>query len=224
MYPVQYEADHVERHSRLTTFFRYFMAIPAALLTFVYILGAYFAVIGAWFAIVFTGRYPEGIYDFVAGALRNATRLNAYFYLVTDRYPPWNGAPDDSYPVRIHIGPPKEHYSRVKTGFRIILAIPVMIIAYVFSLLAEVGAFCAWFVIVFTGKMPQGLQDIIDMGIRYVTRANAYYFLITEDWPPLTDPKAPEGIGPAPTAPPVEPTTPTGTGGTYQPPSAGGLT
>jgi uncharacterized membrane protein len=218
MYPVQYEADHVERHSRLTTFFRYFTAIPAALLTMLYVLAAHFAVIGAWFAIVFTGRYPEGIYDFVAGALRNATRLNAYFYLVVDRYPPWNGAPDDGYPVRVHIGPPKESYSRAKAGFRFILAIPVMIIAYVFSLLAEIGALCAWFVIVFTGKMPQGLQDIIDMGIRYVTRANAYYWLITEDWPPMTDPRAPEGIGPAPTAPPVEPApTPS------QPPTVGGL-
>jgi hypothetical protein len=222
MYPVQYEADHVERHSRLTTFFRYFTAIPAALLTMLYLLGAYFAVIGAWFAIVFTGRYPEGIYDFVAGALRNSTRFNAYYYLVTDRYPPWNGAPDDNYPVRVHIGPPKERYSRAKAGFRFILAIPVMIIAYVFALIAQVGAFCAWFVIVFTGKMPQGLQELIDMGLRYVTRATAYYVLITEDWPPFTDPQQPSTLQPAPSGAPVEPAAPSGSG-SYTPPSAGGL-
>lgn len=215
MYPVQYEADHVERHSRLTTFFRFFTVIPAALLTMVYLFAAYFAAIAAWFAIVFTGRYPEGLYDFVAGALRNATRLNGYAYLVTDRYPPWNGSPDDSYPVRMHIGPPLEHYSRLKTFFRLILAIPVMIISYVFQLIAEIAAFCAWFVIVFTGKMPKGLQDLIDMGLRYITRANAYYFFVTETWPPLTDPQQPSTLEPAPSGPSIEPAG----SSTYQPPA-----
>jgi hypothetical protein len=205
MYPIQYEADHVERHSRLTTFFRYFMAIPAAIFTMLYGLVAYLAVIAAWFAMVFTGRYPEGLYDFMAGYLRNATRANAYYYLVTDRYPPFDGNPDDSYPVRVHIGPPLEHYSRAKAFFRAILAIPVLIIAYCFSLVAQMGAFAAWFVIVFTGKMPKGLQDVIDMGLRYVTRSSAYYLLLTETWPPFTDESPPSTLPAAPSPQPLQP-------------------
>jgi hypothetical protein len=216
MYPVRYEADHVEKHSRLTTFFRGLTAIPAALLTVLYLFGAYCAVIVAWFAIVFTGRYPEGIYKFVAGAVRNSTRLNAYSYLVTDRYPPWNGEPDDSYPVRIHIDPPLESYSRAKAFFRSILAIPVMIIAYAFGLLIGVIGLCAWVVIVITGKMPKGLQDLIDMSLRYTTGASAYYFLLTETWPPLTvDDSSSRTLDPAPTGIPSEPLS-----SGYQPPTA----
>ena len=196
MYPIQYEADYVEPHNRATTFFRLFTVIPAALLTWLYGIGASFVLIAAWFAMVFTGRYPEGMYNFVAGFLRNATRVGAYANLVTDEYPPFNGEPNDAYPVRVQIGPPLERYSRAKAFFRLIIAIPVMIIAYALQTLMGIMSFLAWFAIVFTGKMPKGFQDLIDMGLRYTARSNAYLFLMTETYPPISDP-APLNPGPS---------------------------
>jgi uncharacterized membrane protein len=73
---------------------KWLAAIPHYIvLVFLYI-AAVVVVIIAWFAILFTGRYPQGMFDFVVGVLRWSLRVGAYaFLLVTDRYPPFSLAP-----------------------------------------------------------------------------------------------------------------------------------
>jgi len=186
-YPVTFKADYVEKRSRLTTFFRLILAIPHIIFLYFYGLAAGVVVIVAWFALLFTGRYPQGMYDFVAGSLRYSTRVYGYIWLLTDEYPPFSGSAGTPYPVDLNIGPPKSEYSRLKVLFRIILAIPVLIIHYAMQIVAEVGAFIAWFAIVALGRQPKGLQDMIVLGTSYQQRAYAYLALITEDWPPFTD-------------------------------------
>jgi hypothetical protein len=73
---------------------KWFLAIPHYILLGILYIGAFFAVIAAWFAILFTGRYPRGIFDFVEGVARWQNRVVGYaFILVTDRYPPFRLAP-----------------------------------------------------------------------------------------------------------------------------------
>ncbi|HEU4703532.1 MAG TPA: DUF4389 domain-containing protein [Conexibacter sp.] len=73
---------------------KWFLAIPHYILLFFLTIGAVFAVIFAWFAILFTGRYPRGLFDFVVGVGRWHNRVTAYaFILVTDAYPPFRLAP-----------------------------------------------------------------------------------------------------------------------------------
>jgi hypothetical protein len=73
---------------------KWFLAIPHYLALLFLDIGLFFAVIGAWFAILFTGRYPRGIFDFAVGVLRWNNRVGAYaFVLVTDQYPPFRLAP-----------------------------------------------------------------------------------------------------------------------------------
>jgi hypothetical protein len=73
---------------------KWFLAIPHYVVLILLHVGVFFAVIGAWFAILFTGRYPRGIFDFVVGVMRWTNRVGAYaFVLVTDRYPPFRLAP-----------------------------------------------------------------------------------------------------------------------------------
>jgi hypothetical protein len=180
---VTFSVDQPEERSRLTTFFRLFTALPHFVFLFFYAIAVAFAVLFAWFAIVFTAKFPEGLYDFIEGYQRYAARVYAYFYLATDGFPPFSGNPDQPYNAHWNIGPPLEKYSRWKTFFRGILIIPFYIVAYVLTIIYEVVAFIAWFVIVITGKQPKGLQDALLFGLSYVLRLNAYYSLMTEDWP-----------------------------------------
>ena|SRR6185437_11928908 len=70
---------------------KWFLAIPHYVVLFFLGIGAFFAVIFAWFAILFTGRYPRSIFDYVMGVQRWALRVLAYaFLLVTDEYPPFS--------------------------------------------------------------------------------------------------------------------------------------
>ena len=69
---------------------KWFLAIPHYIVLFFLGIGAFFAVVFAWFAILFTGRYPRGVFDYVVGVGRWGLRVHAYaFLLVTDRYPPF---------------------------------------------------------------------------------------------------------------------------------------
>jgi hypothetical protein len=186
-YPVTFEADYVERRSRLTAFFRLIMVIPVAIVLYVYAIVASLAIVVAWFAIVFTARFPQGLYDFVAGYTRFVTRVTAYAVLLCDTYPPFGGSPDSAYPIRMEFAGPLEQYSRLKTLFRAIIAIPLLFLRYVMGILIEIGAVAAWFVILVTGKMPRGLFDMLVLGNSYTARSDAYLYLLTETYPPFQD-------------------------------------
>ena len=102
------------------------LALPLLLWAYLYGAAASFAVFFAWFAIIFTGHYPEGLYRFVAGWVRYSTRMFAFYLLLTDEYPAFGGATtDNAFPVRVHFDGPLPKYSRAKTFFRGLLEIPI---------------------------------------------------------------------------------------------------
>lgn len=73
---------------------KWLLAIPHYFVLFFLYIGAFFAVVAAWFAILFTGRYPRGIFSFVEGVIRWSNRVDGYaFALITDRYPPFRLSP-----------------------------------------------------------------------------------------------------------------------------------
>ena len=77
--------------SRWLPLVKWFLAIPHYVVLAILWFFAFFAIIIAWFAILITGRYPKGLFDFVVGVLRWTVRVQAYMYLlVTDTYPPFS--------------------------------------------------------------------------------------------------------------------------------------
>lgn len=203
-----FTVDYEEKRSRLTTFFRFITALPHLIWLSLYGIVAGFAVLFAWFAIVFTAKYPAGLYSFVVGFNRYLARVYAYTYLATDTFPPFTGAREEPYAANLDIGPALEKYSRAKTFFRGILIIPFYIVAYVFSIIYQLVAIVCWFAIVITGKQPKGLQDALLFGMSYPVRLNTYYMLLTEAWPTeFTDDAVAEDLGLAAAPAAVAPTT-----------------
>jgi hypothetical protein len=83
--------------------------------------------------------------------LRFIARTYAFFYLQTDRWPPFGFEEAPEYPIRALVESPLERYNRWKTGFRFILGIPVFFLLYLFAYAWPFSAVVAWFHIVFQG-------------------------------------------------------------------------
>jgi hypothetical protein len=82
--------DAREDLSRWLPLVKWFLAIPHYVVLAVLSIGALFAVVAAWFSILFTGRYPRALFDYVVGVMRWSNRVSAYaFVLATDEYPPF---------------------------------------------------------------------------------------------------------------------------------------
>ena len=71
-----------------------YVGIPHGIILWLYGIAVFFVSIIAWFAVLFTGRYPEGMYNFVLGCFRWQWRVQAYLLFMTDKYPPFSGEPE----------------------------------------------------------------------------------------------------------------------------------
>jgi hypothetical protein len=199
MYPVSYEADYVRERNRLTTFFRLILAIPWLIVAYIYMIGASLVTVIAWFALVILGRYPEWAYNFNSGVLRYFTSLFAFLYLQFVAFPPFGFAPDPTYPVRVQIAPRAERQSRLKAFFRLILAIPLFIVAYPMSALHNGAAFVGWMTIVFRGYQPAGVHNALLFTNSWFMRTQAYALgLLRDEYPPVGD--EPPQVGDVPAA------------------------
>ncbi len=183
-HPVQYEADFAAPRSRVTTFFRIILVIPHLIFLAVWGFVAYLVTIIAWFAIVITGSYPQGLWTFAQGYFVYAGRVNGYSGLLTDVYPPFGSGGD--YPVHVTVQrSPRQ--SRLKTFFRYILVIPAAIGAYLLGIAQNAVTLLAWLVILFTGQMPLPLQNFILFVHRFSVRTTAYGLLLVDAYPSFAE-------------------------------------
>jgi hypothetical protein len=90
-YPVELNMEYPQKLSRLTTFFRIFMIIPHAIVLYFIMIAFGVTEFIAWWAIMFTGKFPASLFNFGLWCMRWSTRVSAYMYLFTDKYPPFSG-------------------------------------------------------------------------------------------------------------------------------------
>jgi hypothetical protein len=228
-YPVRVAA-RLDRLSRWLWLVKWLLLIPHYLVLMVLWVAFVALTLVAYVAVLFTGRYPAGIFDFNVGVLRWTWRAAYYGYsaLGTDRYPPFTLADVPDYPARLTVdGPPRPPRWLPLVAW--LLALPHLIIV---GLLAGSGwstdtadgrvgynagvlgilVLVAGFALLFTGRYPAGLYDVMVGLNRWVLRTVAYVALLTDRYPPFRldqggdepvtgppGPKAPAWTGGSPT-------------------------
>ncbi|SBT93424.1 protein of unknown function [Streptomyces sp. DI166] len=183
--------------SRWLWLVKWLLALPhLVVLVFLWI-GLVLVSVVAFFAILFTGRYPRPLFDYTVGVLRWSWRVGYYAYgaLGTDRYPPFTLADDPDYPTRFDVAYPE----RLSRGLVLVkwwlLAIP----HYMVVAILEGGSRLAWFstgliglltlfagvALAATGRYPRGIFDLVVGLNRWVLRVAAYATLLTDVYPPF---------------------------------------
>jgi Domain of unknown function (DUF4389) len=184
-YPVRVDAQRQEEYHRFLPLVKWLLAFPHYLVLFVLIIGVLFAKIYAFFAVIITRRYPEGVFNYVTGVLRWGWNVGAYVYLLTDRYPPFSLERDPSYPAQLEINYPSEGVDRWRPLVHWLLIIPYAIVAGLLTSLAGIVALIGVFVILFTKELPEGMFKLILIPYRWQFRGSAYGLFMVTKYPPF---------------------------------------
>ncbi len=184
-YPVQVDAQRQDEYHRFLPLVKWLLAFPHYVVLFFLVIGVFFAKIIAFFAVLFTGRYPRGIFDFVLGVLRWSWRVTAYVYLLRDEYPPFSLDDDPSYPAALEIEYPEDGIDNWRPLVQWLLIIPYAIVAGLLASLAGIVALIGVFVILFTKELPDGMFKLILIPYRWQFRASAYMLFMVKRYPPF---------------------------------------
>jgi hypothetical protein len=219
-YPVLVEGDLEPPLSRWLWLVKWVLVIPHVIvLAFLWIAFVVLTVI-AFFAILFTGRYPRGIFDFNLGVLRWTWRVGFYSYsaLGTDRYPPFTLADVPDYPARLDVAYPESLSRGLVLVKSWLLAIPHYIIVGIFAGggvggWSGAGGDWAWagsggligllvcfagIALLFTARYPKPIYDFVLGMNRWCWRVVAYAALMTDAYPPFRLDMGPREPAPEP--------------------------
>ena len=192
--PVTLSIDRQEQFSRghllLKAFLGWlYVGIPHGIILFFY--GIVVAVIYpiSALAILFTGKFPEGLFNIVFGYNCWSLRVNAYLDFMTDRYPPFSAQHDPDSPVMLYIEYPQSMsrgHMLLKFFFGWIYAgIPHGLILLLYGLAVGIVNIISFFTILFTGRYPEGMFRFVQGYFRWSMRVKVYLALMSDRYPPF---------------------------------------
>ena len=191
VYPVSLEGEVDPNLSRWLWLVKWFLAIPHYVVIFFLWIAFVVLTVVAFFAILFTGKYPKGIFDFNVGVLRWTWRVGFYGFsaLGTDKYPPFSLKAQD-YPAMLDVEYP-EQLSRGLVLVKWLLAIPHFIVVGIFHGGMQGGGLNSWVVLfaaialLFTGRYPVSLFDLVMGFNRWAFRVTVYASLMRDEYLPF---------------------------------------
>lgn len=189
-YPASLAVDRPERVARWRPLVHWLLVIPHSIV--LYLIGIVSSVVAliSWFAILFTGKLPEGLAGLQSLYIRYSNRVQVFGGFLREEYPPFTydtaGAdPGDDPGVRVELAPALDGRNRLTTFFRFILVIPHLIVLAFVGIAAGICWLIAFFAVLFTANWPEGLRNFVVGYLRWATRVAAYYLLLTDDYPPF---------------------------------------
>jgi Domain of unknown function (DUF4389) len=185
-YPVRVDAERQDEYHRLLPLVKWLLAFPHYVVLVFLAIGVFFVKIYAFFAVIITGRYPEGAFNYVLGVMRWSWRVTAYVVLLRDEYPPFSLQEETGYPALLEVDYPADGVDRWRPLVHWLLIIPYAIVAYVLGILARIVAFIGIFVILFTKDLPKGMFDLILIPHRWQYRGSVYGLFMVTRYPPFT--------------------------------------
>jgi hypothetical protein len=191
VYPVNLRGELTSPPSRWLWLFKWLLIIPHIFVLFFLTIASAVLTVIAFFAILFTGKYPKGMFDFNVGVMRWGWRVGFYSYnaLGTDKYPPFSLEKDPDYPADLDIEYP-EKLSRGLIFVKWLLAVPHLIIIGIFNGgrtmgLLTVLTFVNAVILLFSGNYI-GEIFYLTVGMnRWTNRVIAYVLLMRDEYPPF---------------------------------------
>ena len=179
--PIHLDVEDELRRSRLTVFFRLLLAIPHLIWLQLWGILALLAAIVSWLVTLFAGRSPAWAHRFLSAYLRYQFHVYAFLYLIANPFPGFVGKAG-SYPLEIVVAA-RERQNRWKTGFRLILVLPALLLAGAYGGLSGLVALLGWFSSLARARMPRGLRNAGALALRYQAQAFGYLLLLTDAYP-----------------------------------------
>lgn len=184
MYPMLVFLERPERSSRLLLLLRPVLVIPHLFWSVLFgILSSFIQFLSFW-AIMFTGRHPVGLWRLLERYFRYGTLLQAWSMFLTDRYPPFMGDADRDYPVAVRTEHPGR-MSRATVFFRLLILIPHYFYFIGISVVYSVVQFLAWWTILLLGRMADWQFSQSSAYFIYTARLNAYLLFLVDEYPPF---------------------------------------